>query len=46
MTVQELIDTLNNIYNKDTPVFAMVNESCKLITSVEEYEDAIELWAR
>lgn len=45
-SVRELIELLNKIENKDTPVFAMVNDSCKLVTSVEEYEDAVELWAR
>ena len=46
MNVRELIILLNTVENKDLPVFAAVGDHCLVSSSVEIYEDAVEIWTR
>jgi secreted protein with Ig-like and vWFA domain len=44
MNVREMIKALQAVENKDLKVYAAVGGSCMLVSSVEIYDDAIEIW--
>lgn len=46
MTVQELINALKAVENKKLHVYAAVGPATLLVSSVEIYDDAVEIWTR
>jgi hypothetical protein len=44
MTVREVIRALQEVENKDLWVYATVGGSCMLVSSIEPYDDAVEIW--
>jgi hypothetical protein len=46
MNVRELIKLLQAVENKDVHVYAAVKDACFLVSSVEAYDDAVEIWTR
>jgi hypothetical protein len=44
MNVREMIKALQAVENKDLKVYAAVGGSCMLVSSVEIYDDAVEIW--
>lgn len=44
MNVREVIKALQAVENKDLKVYATVGGSCMLVSSIESYDDAVEIW--
>jgi hypothetical protein len=44
MNVRDLIRVLQAVENKDVHVYAAVGDATLLVTSVETYDDAVEIW--